>query len=600
MYIYFVLFAVIMTALGFLFIVLRDRFLIKQINQCIQSEGKEIKSPTEIKELLLDILKQQNSSIAPLRELSNNMMHISGQLTYSSEEFNIAMKEITAGAKAMAAGAEEQSQNAAYIEQNIKNIFEKSEQNLNSCDQTKEISANSYRRIVDRRENIQGIIGEFDEVVNRIYKADHSVKQLKNSYQNIESMIEGIKHISSQTNLLSLNASIEAARAGEQGKGFAVVALEVKKLAEESSKVVEDIILLIRQMMQDTDSTGALMNEAVGVLSEQFSKLKGSVVDMEDIEKNISAIVQDIAVLSENDRALVKEYESINNTIRSLNMIAEENKHQVAAVSESIKDEANSVENILSISKQLEGLSKGLFKQINGLDKRDEGSVVVAVSEYPPFLVEHEDGTSFSGIDIDIMNEVFRRKNIKPIYKSYPFEQTLELMKEGFVDIIPTLSYKKERETYMDFSMPYRETTKFVFIAKTDSQASLRKMEDLERYTIGVVKGFNYPAEFAQNTRIVKDESLSVEIMLSKLVKGQVDGAIINEFTLGEYITKHNLKGKVKLLDYAILDNTSDSRMTFAKKNNLYQIKALFEEGFEEIKRDGTLEKIYQRYTRIN
>lgn len=188
----------------------------------------------------------------------------------------------------------------------------------------------------------------------------------------------------------------------------------------------------------------------------------------------------------------------------------------------------------------------------------------------------------------------------KSPFKSLPFEKTLRMLKSGYVDIIPTLSYKKEREEYMTFSKSYRDTTKFVFVAGCNSEIVINCDPDLERYRIGVVKDYNYAGEFVNNERIVKEECMNEELMFAKLVKGQVDALIINEFTLSDYVKTHNLKGKVKVLNYTITDNTSDTRMAFSKAKNLEGIKKAFEEGLEELKRDGTLESIYKKYTSIS
>src|SRR5690606_9078241 len=101
----------------------------------------------------------------------------------------------------------------------------------------------------------------------------NKIVELKNYSHEVASLIDLINHISSQTQMLSLNAAIEAARVGEHGKGFSVVAMEVRKLASETEKVSKKIEEVINTLLEEITNISKSMEDEMTHMDSNYSIL---------------------------------------------------------------------------------------------------------------------------------------------------------------------------------------------------------------------------------------------------------------------------------------------------------------------------------------
>jgi methyl-accepting chemotaxis protein len=168
-------------------------------------------------------------------------------------------------------------------------------------------------------------IASIEDLSNEIESSVAAIQRLDIEADNITMILEVIKSIADQTNLLALNAAIEAARAGEQGRGFAVVADEVRNLAKRTQDSTGEIQVTLETLKKSTLGAVSLINQS----HQKSLKSVESVMSTGHVIDEINQSVEEIKSLSEDTSAVSSmqtfTLDEIQNNVRDVSQVAEEN-----------------------------------------------------------------------------------------------------------------------------------------------------------------------------------------------------------------------------------------------------------------------------------
>jgi methyl-accepting chemotaxis protein len=313
--------------------------VVSSIAQLDFSRNITVEGDDELAALVRDLLRMQEQIRLVVRQLKAHAASLTGMST-----------KLSGVSYAAADASQTQSDSVSSMAASMEELSVSIDQVEGFAQEAGKVVQASSEQSEQSGKVIHGAATEMSRIAEAVMSTAGSIRELESFTGQVSSIVNIIKDIADQTNLLALNAAIEAARAGEQGRGFAVVADEVRKLAERTAQATVEITGVIQKIQEGATSSAHEMEMGVARVGEGVKLAHQAGDSVKDIRANSERILQSV---SEIHLALKEQSLAAREVAAAVERIAQGGETNRDAV----KQVASSADDLKNVASQIDRLA---------------------------------------------------------------------------------------------------------------------------------------------------------------------------------------------------------------------------------------------------
>ena len=309
-------------------------------------------------------LESLRGIITELSEVGTNVGAISQNMLSAGQEMNAMVTQLSSSVGQIAEGAKTQAQQLAEASRESEGVGETAANTVTRADNMRQMSEAANKAATEGSEAMEETIKNTNLMLEGSKESVGKINSLSKSTEQIREVIDIIRDIATQTNILAINAAIEAVRAGRQGRGFAVVAEEVKTLSADSKNQAKNISVLVQSILKETEGTVITINtmaENVETGRRSIEQTSGALSGVARSVGENAGEAQEISVAAGQQKNSI---DTVSQSLDKISGIAADTSTSSAQLAESTKALLSNAQELSATSQTLADMSESLQQTV--------------------------------------------------------------------------------------------------------------------------------------------------------------------------------------------------------------------------------------------